>query len=131
MAIYDGRVVSNFIVQALRGEAMTVYGEGNQVRSLCYVSDLINGLLKLFSTDEIHEPVNLGNPEPLTMLNLAREIKEITNSSSAIVFMPLPSDDPMTREPDISRAKDLLDWEPSVNRKEGLTRTVKYFESMI
>ena len=131
MAVGDGRVVSNFIVQALRGEAMTVYGEGNQVRSLCYVSDLINGLLKLFSTDEIHEPVNLGNPEPLTMLNLAREIKEITNSSSAIVFMPLPSDDPMTREPDISRAKDLLDWEPSVNRKEGLTRTVKYFESMI
>lgn len=131
MAIHDGRVVSNFIVQALRGEAMTVYGEGNQVRSLCYVSDLINGLLNLFFTDEIHEPINLGNPEPLTMLNLAREIKEITNSSSSIVFTPLPSDDPMTREPDISKAKDLLGWEPSVNRKEGLTRTIEYFESMV
>jgi len=88
-------------------------------------------LLNLFFTDEIHEPINLGNPEPLTMLNLAREIKEITNSSSSIVFTPLPSDDPMTREPDISKAKDLLGWEPSVNRREGLTRTIEYFESMV
>ena len=131
MAVHDGRVVSNFIVQALRGEEMTVYGKGDQIRSLCYVSDLIDGLIKLFFTEGIYEPVNLGNPEPLTMLDLAKEIKALTNSSSQIIFEPLPSDDPMTREPDINRAQNLLDWEPHVDRAEGLTKTIQYFESVI
>ncbi len=131
MAIHDGRVVSNFIVQALRGEQMTVYGQGDQIRSLCYVSDLIDGFIKLFFTEGIYEPINLGNPKPLTMLDLAKEIKAITNSSSEIIFEPLPSDDPMTREPDISRAQKLLGWEPHVERSEGLTRTIQYFQSVI
>jgi UDP-glucuronate decarboxylase len=131
MAIHDGRVVSNFIVQALRGEKMTVYGKGDQIRSLCYVSDLIDGLLNLFFTEGIHEPFNLGNPEPLTMLELANEIKATTKSSSEIVFEQLPSDDPMTREPDIKRAQDLLGWEPIVSRAEGLAKTIQYFQSVI
>jgi UDP-glucuronate decarboxylase len=131
MAIHDGRVVSNFIVQALKGEDMTVYGKGDQIRSLCYVSDLIDGFIKLFFTEGIYDPVNLGNPEPLTMLDLAREIKTITNSSSEIVFKPLPSDDPMTREPDIRRAQNLIGWEPLVARNEGLVKTVQYFQSVI
>ena len=131
MAVHDGRVVSNFIVQALRGEEMTVYGQGDQIRSLCYVSDLIDGFIKLFFTEGIYEPVNLGNPEPLTMLDLAKEIKDITNSSSEIIFRPLPSDDPMTREPDINRAQNLLSWKPLVDRAEGLTKTIQYFQSVI
>lgn len=131
MAIHDGRVVSNFIVQALRGEEMTVYGQGDQIRSLCYVSDLIDGFIKLFFAEGVYEPINLGNPEPLTMLDLAKEIKAITNSSSEIVFEPLPSDDPMTREPDISRAQNLLGWEPHVDRAEGLTKTIQYFQSVV
>ena len=131
MAIHDGRVVSNFVVQALKGENLTVYGDGSQIRSLCYVSDLINGLVSLFFKPDVHEPINLGNPEPLTMLELAEEIKSITNSKSVIKFEPLPSDDPMTREPDISRASELLDLHPKINRRAGLTETIKYFESVI
>jgi UDP-glucuronate decarboxylase len=131
MAIHDGRVVSNFVVQALKGENLTVYGDGSQIRSLCYVSDLINGLVSLFFKPDVHEPINLGNPEPLTMLELAEEIKLITNSKSLIKFEPLPSDDPMTREPDIGRASELLDWHPKINRRAGLTETIKYFESVI
>ena len=131
MAIHDGRVVSNFVVQALKGEDLTVYGDGSQIRSLCYVSDLINGLVSLFFKSDVHEPINLGNPEPLTMLELAEEIKSITNSKSVIKFEPLPSDDPMTREPDISRASELLGWHPKINRRAGLTETIKYFESVI
>jgi UDP-glucuronate decarboxylase len=131
MAIHDGRVVSNFVVQALKGEDLTVYGDGSQIRSLCYVSDLINGLVNLFFKPDVHEPINLGNPEPLTMLELAEEIKSITGSTSRIKFEPLPSDDPMTREPDISKASEILDWHPKINRRAGLTETIKYFESVI
>jgi UDP-glucuronate decarboxylase len=131
MAIDDGRVVSNFIVQALNGEDMTVYGEGDQIRSLCYVSDLIDGLVSLFLAPNLHTPINIGNPEPISMLALATEIKKLTNSSSRITFKPLPSDDPMTREPDITKAKELLGWEPQVSRTEGLERTVNYFKSKL
>ena len=131
MAIHDGRVVSNFVVQALMDKDLTVYGDGSQVRSLCYVSDLIDGLISLFFQEDVHEPINLGNPEPLTMLELAEEIKSITGSQSVIRFEPLPLDDPMTREPDISKASSLLGWNPKVSRREGLTETIKYFKSVI
>ncbi len=131
MAIYDGRVVSNFIVQALKGEDITVYGDGSQIRSLCYVSDLIEGLLSLFFTEDVYGPVNLGNPEPLSMMELAREIKDLTKSQSRIVMKSLPSDDPITREPDISRAREILGWEPQIGRIDGLARTVSYFSSAL
>ena len=109
MAPDDGRVVSNFIVQALHNQELTVYGEGKQVRSFCYVDDLIEGLISLFFTEGIHEPINLGNPAPITMLELAEEIISITGSKSRITYLPLPSDDPLTREPDIAKARQLLD----------------------
>jgi UDP-glucuronate decarboxylase len=127
MAINDGRVVSNFIVQALKGKPLTVYGNGNQIRSFCYVDDLIGGLISLFSKEKIYEPVNLGNPNPVTMIDLATEIIAMTNSKSDVVFQPLPSDDPLTREPDCGKAKAHLDWEPSINRKVGLEKTIEYF----
>ena len=123
----DGRVVSNFINQALTENNLTVYGEGEQERSFCYVDDLIRGLLKLFFTEEIYIPVNLGNPDTVTMNQLASEILNYTNSKSKIVFKPLPVDDPKKRKPDISRAKKLLDWEPKVSRKEGLQKTIEYY----
>lgn len=131
MAIYDGRVVSNFIVQALKGEDITVYGDGSQIRSLCYVSDLIEGLLSLFFAEDVYGPVNLGNPEPLSMMELAKEIKDLTKSQSRIVMKALPSDDPITREPDISRAREILGWEPQIGRTEGLAKTVSYFSSAL
>lgn len=128
MAMNDGRVVSNFIVQALKNEDITVYGDGSQVRSFCYVDDLIEGLISLFFMDGIYEPINLGNPMPITMADLAAEIVAMTNSKSRIVFHPLPSDDPLTREPDSSKAKQILGWEPMVSREIGLRRTVEYFK---
>jgi UDP-glucuronate decarboxylase len=128
MAKDDGRVVSNFITQALLGEDLTVYGDGSQIRSLCYVDDLIDGLIKLFFSEKIHEPVNLGNPEPVTMLALAKEIIKLTESISSIKHLDLPSDDPLTREPDISRARVKLAWEPTINRQTGLLKTIKYFQ---
>ena len=131
MAKDDGRVVSNFIVQALTGNALTVYGDGSQTRSLCYVDDLVAGIIKLFFAEKIYVPVNLGNPQPLTMVELANEIISLTGSKSELKFDPLPSDDPMQREPDISRAKELLDWKPSIDRSLGLARTVEYFRSKI
>lgn len=131
MALNDGRVVSTLIIQALNNQDMTLFGDGEQTRSFCYVDDLISGLLKLFFTEGIYEPVNLGNPEPISMNQLAAEIIEITNSNSKIKYTPLPSDDPKLREPDITRAKTLLDWEPSVSRKKGLESTVRYFEEAI
>ena len=131
MAKDDGRVVSNFIVQALTGNALTVYGDGSQTRSLCYVDDLVAGLIKLFFAEKIYVPVNLGNPQPLTMVELANEVISLTGSKSELKFNPLPSDDPMQREPDISRAKELLDWNPSIDRSLGLARTVEYFRSKI
>ena len=125
MALNDGRVVTNFIAQALRGEPITIYGEGNQTRSFCYVSDLINGLTSLFFTESVHQPINIGNPKPITMRELASEIIRLTNSKSEIVFLPLPSDDPRDREPDISKAKEILHWKPLVSREQGLIQTIE------
>jgi UDP-glucuronate decarboxylase len=125
MALNDGRVVTNFIVQALRGEAITIYGEGKQTRSFCYVSDLIDGLTSLFFAESIYQPINIGNPKPITMLELASEVIRLTNSKSEIVFLPLPSDDPKDREPDISKAKELLRWGPKISREDGLKRTIE------
>ena len=126
MAKDDGRVVTNFIHQAIRGESITVYGTGNQTRSFCYVDDLIEGLVRLFWATDIYSPVNLGNPDPITMLQLAQEIISLTKSKSEIVFQDLPSDDPKDRRPDISKAKTLLGWEPKVDRVSGLERTISY-----
>ncbi len=124
MALNDGRVITNFITQALKGEPLTVYGDGKQTRSFCYVSDLIDGLTSLFFSAQIYQPINLGNPEPITMLHLASEIIRLTNSTSEVVFMPLPLDDPRDREPDISKAKMLLNWVPSISREDGLLQTI-------
>jgi UDP-glucuronate decarboxylase len=123
----DGRVVSNFIVQALKGEPITIYGDGSQTRSFCYVSDLIEGLIKLFFTERIYEPVNLGNPNPINMKELAEEVLKLTDSQSNVAFKDLPGDDPKQREPNISKAKELLDWSPKVDRGVGLEKTVAYF----
>lgn len=129
MASNDGRVVSNFITQALKSKNITIYGEGTQSRSFCYVDDLIEGLYKLFFTENIFDPVNLGNPDPITILQLAKDIIEMTASKSKLLYKDLPSDDPLTREPDITRAKMALDWTPKISRDVGLSRTVEYFKS--
>jgi len=123
----DGRVVSNFIVQALSNKPITIYGTGEQTRSFCYVDDLITGILTLFFDSEIHSPINIGNPSPIDMLQLAKEIIALTNSNSTIEFLPLPQDDPVQREPDISLAKKNLNWEPKVDRMSGLAKTIDYF----
>jgi UDP-glucuronate decarboxylase len=128
MMPHDGRVVSNFITQALDNAPLTVYGDGTQTRSLCFVDDLVDGLVKLFFTEGVVGPVNLGNPEPITMHNLSHEIIELIGSTSDVTFLPLPSDDPFTREPDISKAEKILDWYPTVGRNEGLMRTIEYFK---
>jgi UDP-glucuronate decarboxylase len=127
----DGRVVSNFIVQALRNEPLTVYGDGSQIRSFCFVSDLVEGLVKLFLKEKVNEPINLGNPMPITMCQLAQEVIELTGSNSNISYLPLPQDDPRQREPDISKAKALLDWQPTISRKSGLVATVDYFRKVL
>jgi UDP-glucuronate decarboxylase len=127
----DGRVVSNFIVQALKGEPLTVYGDGTQTRSFCYVDDVIEGFIKLFFTEKVYEPVNLGNPTPINMLKLAQEVFELTGSSSKLELHPLPGDDPKQREPDISYAKKILDWQPKVDRAVGLQKTIEYFKSVV
>lgn len=128
----DGRVVSNFIVQALQGKDITMYGDGKQTRSFCYVDDNIEGMYRLMnSRDGFTGPVNIGNPGEFTMLELAQQIIELTNSSSKMVFLPLPQDDPMQRKPLIDLAKKELDWEPKVNLREGLVKTIAYFESII
>lgn len=129
MGIEDGRVISNFIVQALKGDDITVNGDGTQSRSFCFVDDLIEGLISLFFTENIHEPINLGNPSPISMINLAGEIIRMTSSPSKIVYKPLPDDDPSRREPDCSKAATLLGWAPSINRYNGLERTISYFRS--
>ena len=129
MAHDDGRVVSNFILQALNGQDITIFGTGMQIRSLCYVDDLVEGICKLFFTDEANRPVNLGKPEGISVLDLAKEIIQITKSSSTIVFKDLPQDDPRHREPDITLAKSILDWEPNVTRFDGLIKTIEYFKS--
>lgn len=128
----DGRVVSNFIVQALNGEPITVYGEGNQTRSFCYVDDLIEAFVRLMATpDDFAGPVNLGNPGEFTILELAKTVIEMTGSKSEIVFKPLPSDDPTQRCPDIALAREKLGWEPAVRLREGLVNTIAYFDSLL
>ena len=127
MAINDGRVVSNFIVQALKGEGLTVNGDGKQTRSFCYVSDLITALVKMMNRENFQGPVNLGNPAEFTVLELAKKVVNLSHSRSKIVFKPLPLDDPVRRCPDISLAKDKLGWEPRVGLKEGLLKTIEYF----
>jgi UDP-glucuronate decarboxylase len=128
----DGRVVSNFIVQALRGEDITIYGDGMQTRAFCYVDDLIEGFIRLMGTsDEVTGPVNLGNPVELPMLQLAHEVIALTGAKSRLVFRPLPMDDPMQRCPDITKARELLGWEPQTQLKEGLTRTIAYFDRLL
>lgn len=130
MAINDGRVVSAFINQALRGENVTIFGDGTQSRSFCYVDDLISGLTKLFFKEGVHEPINLGNPAPITMNDLASEIIAATKSKSKVEYRDLPQDDPRQREPDISRARDVLDWEPEISRSTGIQKTVEYFKAL-
>jgi UDP-glucuronate decarboxylase len=131
MAIQDGRVVSNFIVQALSGEDITVYGQGQQTRSFCYISDLVEGLVRLMNGEVFEGPVNLGNPEEYTILDLAQKTLELTGSSARLVFKPLPQDDPQQRCPDISRAKRLLDWQPMVPLAVGLQETIRYFQEKL
>jgi UDP-glucuronate decarboxylase len=127
----DGRVVSNFIVQALRREPLTVYGDGKQTRSFCYVDDLVDGLVRLMSAADVHEPVNLGNPGEFTMEELAREVAHICQTELEIKYEPLPQDDPRQRKPDISRARELLGWEPKIALREGLGRTVADFAGRV
>lgn len=128
----DGRVVSNFIVQALKGEDITLYGDGNQTRSFCYVDDLVDGLIRLMnSSDDFTGPVNLGNPVEFTMKQLAELILELTGSKSALVYRPLPSDDPRQRQPDITLARQNLDWAPTIPLKVGLMRTIEYFDTLL
>ena len=128
----DGRVVSNFIIQALRNEDITVYGEGNQTRSFCYVDDLVDGLIRLMGTpDDVTGPVNLGNPNEFTIRQLAESVIGLTGSSSKIVYRPLPEDDPKQRCPDISLAKKLLAWEPRVQLQDGLMKTIEYFDQLL
>jgi UDP-glucuronate decarboxylase len=131
MSVGDGRVVTNFIVQALRDEDITVYGDGSQTRSFCYVDDLVDGLISLFFSEGNHDPINLGNPVPTSMLELAQEILNLTKSNSKIIFDPLPPDDPKKREPDITKAKELLGWEPKVSRTEGLKKTIEHLATKI
>ena len=128
----DGRVVSNFIVQALRGEDITLFGDGGQTRAFCYVDDLIEGFVRMMATgDDITGPINLGNPHEIPVRELAERIITLTGARSNIVHRPLPEDDPLQRCPDISRARDVLGWQPGVNLEEGLTRTIAYFENLL
>ena len=131
LAINDGRVISNFIVQALRGEPLTVYGDGNQTRSFCYVSDLIKGLTALMESENITTPLNLGNPDEFTIIQLAEKVLKLTKSSAKIIHKPLPPDDPVRRCPDISLAKQKLNWKPEINLDEGLTKTIAYFKKKL
>jgi len=130
MRARDGRVVSNLVVQALRGEPLTIYGDGSQSRSFCYVSDLIDGIYRLFTSSRV-DPTNIGNPIEFTVLQLARLVKEMTGSSAEIIHRPLPVDDPKVRQPDISIARRVLSWEPAVPLREGLVRTIEYFRTIV
>jgi UDP-glucuronate decarboxylase len=131
MAVNDGRVVSNFIIQALRGEDITVYGEGNQTRSFCYVDDLVEGMVRMMECDGFTGPVNLGNPAETTILEFARRITALTGSGSRVVFKPLPADDPRQRQPDISLANERLGWSPGVDVETGLKKTIDYFAALL
>ena len=127
----DGRVVSNFIVQALRGEPLTLYGEGQQTRSFCYVDDLVEGLVRLMNVDGVHEPVNLGNPGEFTIMQLAEEVVKACDSRSGFTYMPLPADDPRQRKPNIGKAQSLLGWNPTIPLREGLKKTVEDFKARV
>ena len=127
----DGRVVSNFIVQALRGQPLTLYGEGQQTRSFCYVDDLIEGLIRLMNTENLHEPVNLGNPGEFTIRQLAEEVIRTCESKSGFTYLPLPEDDPRQRKPDITRAQSLLGWNPTIPLRKGLKKTVEDFKTRV
>jgi UDP-glucuronate decarboxylase len=128
MSIGDGRVVSNFIVQALAGDPITIYGDGSQTRSFCFVSDLVDGIYKLLVLGEtVNTPINLGNPTEFSMLELAEKVIQVTQSNSEIVFEPLPQDDPRQRRPDITLAKGLLGWQPLVNLESGIEKTAEFF----
>ena len=127
----DGRVVSNFIVQALGGKPLTLYGAGDQTRSFCYVDDLVEALIRLMNVDEVHDPVNLGNPGEFTIKELAEEVVKVCGSNSGVEYLPLPQDDPKQRKPDISRAQKLLDWNPTIPLNEGLQKTVAYFKQRV
>lgn len=127
----DGRVVSNFIVQALKGNNITIYGDGSQTRSFCYVDDLINGMIRLMNTDDIIGPVNIGNPSEFTIKELAEKVIKLTESASSVIFNPLPSDDPKQRQPDITLAKNKLGWAPTIPLEDGLKRTIEYFKKNI
>jgi len=129
MRLNDGRALPAFIGQALRGEDLTVFGDGSQTRSFCYVDDLVEGIVRLMMS-EYHLPVNIGNPDEISLKDFAEEIIKLTGTTQKIVYKPLPMDDPKQRKPDITRAKKLLDWEPKVNRREGLARTYEYFKSL-
>jgi UDP-glucuronate decarboxylase len=132
MHLNDGRVVSNFIVQALRGKPLTIFGDGTQTRSFCYVDDLIKGLVRLMdSIDDVTGPLNLGKPGEFTILELAKKVIELSNSRSEIIFEPLPADDPRQRRPDITLAREVLGWEPKVELEEGLKKTIAYFEELL
>ena len=130
MRARDGRVVSNLVVQALRGEPLTIYGDGSQSRSFCYVTDLIEGIYRLFTSSRV-DPTNIGNPIEFTVLQLARLVKEMTGSSAEIIHRPLPVDDPKVRQPDITIARRVLSWEPAVALREGLGRTIEYFRTIV
>jgi len=130
MRLNDGRALPNFVYQALTGQPITVYGDGSQTRSFCYVSDLIEGIFRLMQSDE-HEPTNIGNPEEITILEFAERIRALTGSATPIVFKPLPQDDPKQRCPDIRKARRLLHWEPKVKLEEGLSRTLEYFQQQV
>jgi len=133
MALDDGRVVSNFVIQALKGSDLTIYGDGSQTRSFCFVDDLVEGIVRLMSSKDssIHQPINFGNPNEFSMLQLAEKVIELTESKSRIVFQGLPSDDPKQRKPDITLAKNLLGWKPSIELEEGLISTIEYFRTLI
>ena len=127
----DGRVVSNFIVQALQGHDITVYGEGQQTRSFCYVDDLIDGFVRLMNQDQVVGPMNIGNPVEFTILELAKTVIELTESKSQIIYRPMPQDDPKQRQPDITQAREVLGWEPKIQLREGLQETIKYFAQQL
>jgi dTDP-glucose 4,6-dehydratase len=130
MRVRDGRAVPNFIGQALRGEDVTVYGDGSQTRSLCYVSDLVDGVIRLMLSDA-NDPINIGNPQELTIEQIARTILRLTGSSSRIVYRDLPVDDPKVRKPDITRATTILAWAPKVSLEDGLGKTIEYFRTKL
>ena len=131
MSFNDGRVVSNFIYQALHDKDLTIYGTGEQTRSFCYVDDLVDGLMKLFNQDSVYQPINLGNPEPISMKQLAQEVIDLTNSKSKIVYLDLPIDDPKDRKPEIEKAINILNWKPLISRREGIQRTIEDFKKRL